>query len=161
MFDKYSLLFFLFTIYFISEMEDDYFSVTIPVSTVSNRGELSSSSLTSSVTLKSSSLVPEDSEDCPEIKDEPISEPPSPCTPCQLSCDIVDDKSTIKMVPSQSLHYANARLPHTSDSEEENEECSMVYHYEAILRNTNFLRDKIMLKSHLILSTRVIYLWYR
>ncbi|XP_011145811.1 cyclic AMP response element-binding protein A isoform X2 [Harpegnathos saltator] len=106
------------------EMEEEYYP-TISMNTTSNRGE-PSSSLTSSSTstsiLTKSSLVPEDNENCPEIKDEPISEPSSPCAPCQPSCDTIDDKSTITMVSPQSLH-PNTRLPHTSDSEEEDEEC--------------------------------------
>ncbi|XP_014469401.1 PREDICTED: cyclic AMP response element-binding protein A isoform X2 [Dinoponera quadriceps] len=111
----------------IDEMED-YFP-TISMSTASGRGEASSSltsSSTSTVILKRNGLVPEDNEVCSEIKDEPISEPPSPCAPCQSSCDMVDDKSTITMVPPQSLHYANTRLPrHSSDSEEEDEDMAV------------------------------------
>ncbi|XP_032677853.1 cyclic AMP response element-binding protein A isoform X3 [Odontomachus brunneus] len=105
-----------------ADMEEEYFS-TISMNTASNRGEPSSSltsSSTSTVILKKNNLEPGDSENCPEIKDEPISEPSSPCQP---SCDIVDDKSTITMVPAQSLHYANGLVSQTSDSEEEDEEC--------------------------------------
>ncbi|XP_032677851.1 cyclic AMP response element-binding protein A isoform X1 [Odontomachus brunneus] len=106
----------------VDDMEEEYFS-TISMNTASNRGEPSSSltsSSTSTVILKKNNLEPGDSENCPEIKDEPISEPSSPCQP---SCDIVDDKSTITMVPAQSLHYANGLVSQTSDSEEEDEEC--------------------------------------
>lgn len=140
-------LFFLFTTRFISDMEEEYFP-TISMNTASNRGEPSSSlTSTSTVILKKNNLVPGNSEDCPEIKDEPISEPPSPCIPCQSSCDMVDDKSTITMVPAQSLHYVNGLLPHTSDSEEEDEDCDMVYQYGAILYDTHLSRDKVTLKS--------------
>ncbi|KAL6265613.1 hypothetical protein P5V15_002407 [Pogonomyrmex californicus] len=109
----------------IDDMEEECFPA-ISISSTSNRIESSSSSpltasSTSCVILKRDNLVPEDNE-CPEIKGEPISAPASPCAPCQPSCDMVDDKSTITMVSTQSLHFAKTQLSHTSDSEEDDEE---------------------------------------
>lgn len=120
-------------------MEDEYFS-TISINTASNRCESSSSA--STVILKRDDLVPEDNEDLPTIKDEPLSEPPSPCIPYQSSCDIVDDKNKIIM-PIQSLQFTNTQQ--TSDSEEEDEECDMVYQYRAIYPVIQIFRE---IKSH-------------
>lgn len=105
----------------IDDMEEECFPA-ISIS-ASSRVESSSSpsSSTSTVILKRNNLVPEDNE-CPEIKGEPISAPASPCAPCQPSCDMVDDKSTITIVSPQSLHFAKSQLPHISDSEEDDEE---------------------------------------
>lgn len=105
----------------IDDMEEECFPA-ISIS-ASSRVESSSSpsSSTSTVILKRNNLVPEDNE-CPEIKGEPISAPASPCVPCQPSCDMVDDKSTITIVSSQTLHFAKSQLSHMSDSEEDDEE---------------------------------------
>ncbi|GAB1859852.1 Cyclic amp response element-binding protein a-like protein [Camponotus japonicus] len=105
----------------IDDMEEECFPA-ISIS-ASSRVESSSSpsSSTSTVILKKNNLVPEDNE-CPEIKGEPISAPASPCAPCQPSCDMVDDKSTITIVSPQSLHFAKSQLSHISDSEEDDEE---------------------------------------
>lgn len=105
----------------VSDMEEECFP-TISIS-ASSRVESSSSlsSSTSTVILKRNNLVPEDNE-CLEIKGEPISAPASPCVPCQSSCDMVDDKSTITIVSPQSLHFAKSQLSHISDSEEDDEE---------------------------------------
>lgn len=110
----------------ISDMEEECFPA-ISIS-ASSRVESSSSpsSSTSTVILKRNNLVPEDNE-CPEIKGEPISAPASPCAPCQPSCDMVDDKSTITIVSPQSLHFAKSQLSHISDSEEDDEEYYQVY----------------------------------
>ncbi|KAM0727568.1 Cyclic AMP response element-binding protein A [Formica fusca] len=107
----------------IDDMEDECFPA-ISISNASSRVESSSSSSsssTSTVILKRNNVVPEDNE-CPEIKGEPISAPASPCAPCQPSCDMVDDKSTITIVSPQSLHFAKTQLSHMSDSEEDDEE---------------------------------------
>lgn len=112
----------------ISDMEDECFPA-ISISNASSRVESSSSSSsssTSTVILKRNNVVPEDNE-CPEIKGEPISAPASPCAPCQPSCDMVDDKSTITIVSPQSLHFAKTQLSHMSDSEEDDEEYYQVY----------------------------------
>ncbi|XP_026824527.1 cyclic AMP response element-binding protein A isoform X1 [Ooceraea biroi] len=106
---------------FISDMEAECFP-TISMNSTSSRAESSSSPLTSSSTstviLKRDNLVPEDNE-YPEIKGEPIS---APASPCQSSCNMVDDKSTITMVSPQSLQFPKTQLSHTSDSEEDDEE---------------------------------------
>jgi len=106
----------------ISDMEAECFP-TISMSSASNRVERSSSPLTSSsststVILKRDNLVPEDNE-YPEIKGEPIS---APASPCQSSCNMVDDKSTITMMSPKSLQFPKSQLSHTSDSEEDDEE---------------------------------------
>lgn len=106
----------------IDDMEEECFPA-ISISSASSRVQSlspSSSSSTSTVILKRNNLVPEDNE-CPEIKGEPISAPASPCAPCQPSCDIVDDKSTITIVSPRSL-FAKSQLSHMSDSEEDDEE---------------------------------------
>ncbi|XP_011161779.1 cyclic AMP response element-binding protein A [Solenopsis invicta] len=110
----------------IDDMEEECFPA-ISISSTSNRVESSpssslTSSSTSSVILKRNNTVPEDNE-CPEIKDEPISAPASPSAPCQPNCDIVDDKSTITLLSPQSLHFTKTPRTHTSDSEEDDEEC--------------------------------------
>ncbi|XP_071554320.1 cyclic AMP response element-binding protein A [Temnothorax nylanderi] len=107
------------------DMEEECFPA-ISISSTSNRVESSSSSpltssSTSSAILKRNNLVPEDNE-YPEIKDEPISAPASPCAPCQPNCDMVDDTSAITMVSPQSLHFPKTHPSHTSDSEEDDEE---------------------------------------
>lgn len=99
-------------------MEEECFPA-ISMNTITGHHAVSTSSSTT-VILKRDSLVPED--DCPEIKDEPISMPASPCVSSQSSCNIIDDKSTITMVSPQSLHFAKAQFSHTSDSEEDEEE---------------------------------------
>ncbi|KAH0955562.1 hypothetical protein HN011_011621 [Eciton burchellii] len=106
----------------IDDMEAECFP-TISMSSASNRVERSSSPLTSSsststVILKRDNLVPEDNE-YPEIKGEPIS---APASPCQSSCNMVDDKSTITMMSPKSLQFPKSQLSHTSDSEEDDEE---------------------------------------
>ncbi|XP_070163677.1 cyclic AMP response element-binding protein A isoform X1 [Polyergus mexicanus] len=108
----------------IDDMEDECFpaiSISNASSRVESSSSSSSSSSTSTVILKRNNVVPEDNE-CPEIKGEPISAPASPCAPCQPSCDMVDDKSTITLVSAQNLHFAKTQLSHMSDSEEDDEE---------------------------------------
>jgi len=106
----------------------------ISMSSASNRVERSSSPLTSSsststVILKRDNLVPEDNE-YPEIKGEPIS---APASPCQSSCNMVDDKSTITMVSPKSLQFPKSQLSHTSDSEEDDEEYYQVSRDEYLM----------------------------
>jgi hypothetical protein len=124
-------------------MEEECFPA-ISISSTSNRVESSpssslTSSSTSSVILKRNNTVPEDNE-CPEIKDEPISAPASPSAPCQPNCDIVDDKSTITLLSPQSLHFTKTRRTHTSDSEEDDEECYQVSRLKSILCHINCSR---------------------
>lgn len=110
----------------ISDMEEECFPAISISATSRVESSSSPSSSTSTVILKRNNLVPEDNE-CPEIKGEPISAPASPCAPCQPSCDMVDDKSTITIVSPQSLHFAKSQLSHISDSEEDDEEYYQVY----------------------------------
>lgn len=130
---------FLFTARFISDMEEECFP-TISMNAASNRSESSSSSpptssSTTTVILKKNNLVPKNN-DCPKIKGEPISAPASPCTPCPTSCDMVDDKSAITMVPPPCLHFAKTQVENMSDSEEDDEGFYQVAQSELILRNT-------------------------
>ncbi|XP_067209325.1 cyclic AMP response element-binding protein A isoform X2 [Linepithema humile] len=106
------------------DMEEECFPA-ISINSTSSHIESTSSPLASSTTLtvvlKRDNVVSQEDNECPEIKGEPISAPASPCAPCQSSCDMVDDKSTITILSPHTINHAKTQISHISDSEQEDE----------------------------------------
>lgn len=120
----------------VTDMEEECFPA-IPINSTSNHIESTSSPLASSTTLtvvlKRDNVVSQEDNECPEIKGEPISAPASPCVPCQPSCDMVDDKSTITILSPHTINHAKTQISHiASDSEQDDESYYQVFRLGSI-----------------------------
>ena len=110
-------------------MEEECFPA-ISMNTASSRESTSSPLPSPSVNIESTrlTLIDEDG-NCTKIKGEPISEPSSPCEPCNL----IDDKRTITMVAPHRLHFTRNSLSQTSESDDDEDD--EIYQVKSILEN--------------------------